>query len=167
MKAAFDVKMNVKTMYNFLMSHTYSGISGYLSHIIGLGMLVLFFATFGEADSNRSVFYAVFGIWFMVYLPVSLYSKSVKQVKLNPVYKKPLSYIVDENGITTTQGEQKAAVTWEQILRVKETKVSFLVYTGRSFCFIFPKEAMGEQERIVRELIRKKVLPGKVKMHGN
>ena len=161
MKAAFDVKMNVKTMYNFLMSHTYSGISGYLSHIIGLGMLVLFFATFGEVDSNRSVLYAVFGIWFMVYLPVSLYSKSVKQVKLNPVYKKPLSYIVDENGITTTQGEQKAEVTWEQILRVKETKVSFLVYTGRSFCFIFPKEAIGGTGKDCKRVDPKKSTPRK------
>ena len=165
-KATFDVKMNTRVMYNFLMSHAYSGPSGFLSHIIGIVILVLFFTTLGETDTTKSVIYGIFGVWFLIYLPVSLYSKAVKQVKLNPVYKKPLTYTVDEQGIATSQGEQEAMVTWDKLVKVRETKLSLLIYTGKSYCFVLPKEAMGEQCATVKALIQEKIDPRKVKIHG-
>lgn len=167
MKATFDVKMTPKIMYNFLMHHTYTSAAGFFSTIVGIGILVLFFMTLGDEDAGKSAIYGIFGVWFLIYLPVSLYMKAAKQVKLNPVYKNPLTYTTDEQGITTTQGEAKAEVKWEDVMKVRETKLSLLIYTGKSYCFVLPKEAMGEQGRIVKELIRKKVKPGRVKIHGN
>ena len=167
MSAKFDVKMNQKVMYNFLMHHTYRTFAGFFSTAVGIGILVLFFATLGKEDVSRSIVYGIFGTWFLIYLPVSLYTKAARQVKLNPVYKKPLTYIVDETGITTTQEDQKAQVAWENLLKVRETKLSLLVYTGKTYCFVLPKEAMGENYRTVKALIRGKMDPKKVKMHGN
>lgn len=166
MKATFDVKMNTKVLYNFLMSHTYSGPSGFLSHLIGIAILVLFFVTWGETDTTKSMIYGIFGVWFLLYLPVSLYSKAVKQIKLNPMYKKPLTYTVDEEGIATSQGEQRAQVTWDKLMKVRETKLSLLIYTGKNYCFVLPKEAMGEQYAAVKALVQEKMDPRKVKIHG-
>ena len=167
MKATFDVKMNTRIMYDFLMKHTYSTLTGWLSHLIGVVLLVLYFATFGEADATKSTAYLVFGLWCLFYMPVSLYSQSARQVRLNPVYKKPLTYTVDTNGIMTVQGDQQAFVTWDKVIKVRETKRNLLIYTGKKFCFIFAKEAMGENQSIVKTLIRENVEPGKVKINGN
>lgn len=166
MKATFDVKMSTRVLYNFLMSHAYSKPSGPLSHVLGAVILALYFLTKGETDPTKSMIYIVFGVWFLVYLPVSLYSKAMKQVKLNPVYKTPLTYTVDEEGITTSQGQQRSAVTWDKLVKVKETRLSLLLYTGKSYCFVFPKEAMGEQCAAVKTLIQEKIDPRKVKIHG-
>lgn len=167
MKATFDVKMNQKVMYNFLMHHTYSGFSGFFSTAVGIGILGLFFATLGKTDPSQSVVYAIFGVLFLIYLPGSLFMKAAQQVKLNPVYKKPLTYTVDENGITSQQEEQKAEVQWENILKVRETRLSVLVYTGKAYCFILPKDAMGSQMATVKTLIRENIAPGKVKLHDH
>ena len=167
MKATFDVKMNTRIMYDFLMKHAYSGPTGWISHIIGIVLLVLFFATLGDVETTKSTAYIIFGMWFLVYMPLSLYSQSARQVKLNPVYKNPLTYTVDANGIKTVQGEQQAFVTWDKVLKVRETKQSLLLYTGKKFCFVFAKDAMGEQQEIVKTLIRENLDPGKVKINGN
>lgn len=167
MKATFDVKMNQKVMYNFLMHHTYSGFSGFFSTAVGIAILVLFFVTLGEEDPTKSVVYAIFGVLFLIYLPGSLFMKAVQQVKLNPVYKKPLTYTIDENGITSQQDDQKAEVKWENLLKIRETRLSLLIYTGKAYCFVLPKEAMGSQVSTVKTLIRENVDPGKVKMHDN
>ena len=167
MKATFDVKMNQKVMYNFLMHHTYTSFSGFFSTAVGIGILVLFFVTLGSEDPSKSMVYGIFGVLFLVYLPGSLFMKAAQQVKLNPVYRKPLTYSLDENGITSQQEEQKAEVKWEDIMKVRETRLSLLVYTGKAYCFVLPKEAMGDQSTTVKTLIRENVTPGKVKLHGN
>lgn len=167
MKAEFDVRMDRKAMYNFLMYHTYSGFSGFFSTAVGIGILIWFFVTLKDGDLSRSAIYGIFGVLFLVYLPGSLFMKAVQQVKLNPVYKKPLNYTMDEDGITTRQGDQMAEVKWENILKVRETRISLLVYTGKAYCFVLPKKAMGSQLSLVKTLIREKVDPGKVKIHDN
>ncbi len=167
MKVKFDVKMNQKTMYNFLMHHTYHTPAGYFATAVGIGILALFFATLGKEDAGKSVVYGIFGFWFLVYLPVSLYLKAARQVKLNPVYQKPLTYLIDETGITTSQGEQQDHVDWDQLVKIRETRLSLLIYTGKTYCFVLPKEAMGSNCQAVKDLIRAKVKAGRVKIHGN
>lgn len=154
-------------MYDFLLKHTYSTWTGWLSHLIGLVLLVLYFGTWGEVDTTRSTAYLVFGLWCLFYMPVSLFSQSARQMKLNPVYQNPLTYTVNANGIKTVQGKQQAFVAWDKVLKVRETKLSLLLYTGSKFCFVFPKEAMGEQQEIIKTLIRENLEPGKVKINGN
>ncbi|WP_394925798.1 YcxB family protein [uncultured Robinsoniella sp.] len=164
MEVKFDVKMTQKIMYNFLLSHTYKSFSGVFGVLFGAAALAVFAMTFEKVESWQSILYLVFGIWFILYLPITLYLKSVKQVKLNPVFKKPITYILNDEGIQTIQDDQNAELKWEDLVKVTETKLSLLVYTGKRYSFVFPKESIGEQYDELLKLIQGHVDAGKIKI---
>jgi hypothetical protein len=166
MEVRFDVKMTRKVMYNFLMNHTYRSFSGIVGILFGIGAFVLMGVTYGSVDTWQSILYLVFGVWFLLYLPVSLYTKAMKQVKLNPTFQKPITYVINEEGITTQQGEQHVTIPWEDMMKVSETKISLLMYTGKRYSFVLPKESMGAQYETVVGLIREHMDAKQVKIKG-
>ena len=83
----FEVKMTQKLMYNFLMNHTYRSFGGVLGVLFGVSSLVMFFGSLGKTDPSFSLLYLIFGLWFMLYLPINLYIRAGRQVKRNAVFK--------------------------------------------------------------------------------
>lgn len=164
MNVKFDVKMTQKILYDFWMNHTYRSFSGWFSIIFGVTVIVLAFVTKDTAESYMTVLYIVFGLYFLLFQPITLYLRAAKQVKANPMFKEMLSYEVNDNGIITTQKDQKAEIKWEQILKVAETKCSYLLYTGKRNSFVLPKECMGDKITVVEALIRKHIKPEQVKI---
>lgn len=160
MKAEFEIKMTTGTMYRFLMYHAYHGFSGIFSIVAGAALLVYFFATMGDGGANKWI-YAVFGVLFLIYQPWTLYTQAVRQAKLNPVFKKPLHYVLSEEGMSVTQGEAASEMKWDAVQKVRETSKCILVYTGSRNACIWVKEQMGPQEAQAREILKKKV-PGKL-----
>lgn len=78
MEVKIEVKMTPKIMYDFMMYHTYRSFSGIFGIILGIAAFVMFGTTLGKTDLSYSIVYCLFGVWFIVYLPVSLYTKSKK-----------------------------------------------------------------------------------------
>lgn len=166
MEVKFDVKMTQKIMYDFLMNHTYRSMSGIAGVLFGLGAFVIMAVTWGNVPEWQSMVYLLFGVWFLLYQPVSLYMRAAKQVKLNPTFKKPVTYIMNDEGITTMQEDKQAVIAWEDMLKVTETKLSLLAYTGKRYSFVLPKESMGEQYETVVKLIRGHMDANRVKIKG-
>lgn len=160
MKAEFDIKMTTGMMYHFLLYHAYHGFSGIFSIVAGAALLVYYFAALGNGGANHWI-YALFGALFLVYQPWTLYTQAVRQAKLNPVFKKPLHYVLSEEGMTVTQGEATSEMKWDAVQKVRETSKCILVYTGSRNACILVKAQMGPQEGYARELLKKKV-PGKL-----
>ena len=156
MEVTFKVKMNVRKMFHFLMYHTYHGIQGPLSLLFGAAGIVICIWTYGDVAATWSALYGFFGILFLIYEPISLYLRAATQVKLNPVFKKPLVYTMDEKGIITMQEEQKAEVSWEQLRKIKESKSYFFCYTSIQNAFIFPKKDFKDQKEKAENLLREK-----------
>lgn len=164
MEVKFEVKMTPEIMYNFMLNHTYKSPTGFLGVAFGIASFVMFGVTLGKTTTTFSMLYLIFGIWFVLYLPVSLYMRSKKQVKSNAVFQKPITYIVNEKGIQIIQGEQKADCKWENIWKVCRTGKSLLVYSGKRNAFVLPKEAIGEQYDTLVKLLRKNMPEKKVKL---
>ncbi len=164
MEAKVEVKMTTGAMYEFLLYHTYHSLNGILSILFGIGAFALYFATRETAQPYQRTIYLVFGLIFLIYMPVSLYFRAVKQVQLNPVFKHPLTYTVNEAGLTTTQGEQTGAVEWNALVKAVETRKSILLYTTKRYSYVLPKACMGGNESSVRQLIKEKMPAGKVKI---
>lgn len=164
MSAKFDVKMTKKILYDFLMTHTYRSFSGWFSIIIGLCGVVFTIFSVGKAETMMTVVYGLFSVYFLLYQPLVLYMKAAKQIKMNPMYREPLHYEVNDEGILSFQNDQQALIPWENILKVTESKYSFLLYTGKISSFVLPRESMGTQITIVEGLIRKHLAAGKVKI---
>ena len=141
-------------MYRFLMYHMYHSFQGIFSSVAGLGILTLFLLF---RDSSQSWIYLLFGILFLVYEPWSLYTRAVKQVKLNSVFKKPLKYSVTDAGITVTQDETVNEAAWENIQKVRETGKSIYVYTSIRNAFIWEKSQMGTETGPAKQLLSEHV----------
>ncbi len=163
MKSEFDIKVTVLSMYRFLMNHTYRGLSGAVSLVGGIGLIVLYFAMRNGGTGNTWL-YLFFGGLFLVYLPWTLYSRALKQVKLNPVFKHPLHYVLTEETLEVQQGEASNQIKWENVWMVRETGQSILVYTSQKNAFIWIKDQLGNQEQTVRALLEKVIDPKRLKL---
>lgn len=164
MSAEFEVKMTPKILFDFQLFHTYHSFSGVFGILFGIGTLILAIATFGKVSVSMTAVYLLFTVYLLPLQPVMLYFRAAKQAKLNPVFRKPLTYVVNDEGITSAQEESEAHIAWEQIVKVKETKKSLLLYTGKRYCSILPKESMGGQITVVVGLIRKHLKAEQIKV---
>ena len=164
MEVKFEVKITPQIMYNFMLNHTYKSLTGVLGVLFGIASFILFGITLGKTTSIFSILYLLFGIWFILYLPVSLYMRSKRQVKNNAVFQKPITYVLNEKGIQIIQDKQKADCKWENILKVCQTGKSVLVYSGKRNAFVLPKEAIGGQYDELVKIFRKNMPEKKVKL---
>ena len=64
------------------------------------------------------------------------------------------------------QEDKKAVIAWEDMMKVTETKLSLLAYTGKRYSFVLPKECMGGQYEDVVKIIREHMEPQRVKIKG-
>ncbi len=149
----FDVKMKTKDMYQFLLYHTYSRFSGWFGVFLSLGAIFLLVKNFDMYDDQRRLILFVIGLLFTVVNPIMLLSKAYQQVKLNPVYKKPLHYAISDIGITIAQEEQEQTMEWEQMYKYHEFCGSIYVFTSRIHAFVFPASQMGEQKDSIKRFL--------------
>ncbi len=157
MKCEFDVQMTASSLYDYNMYHTYSGTAGIVGTAVGTLFLILFAA-------YRQPAYLVAGLVIILYSPVVLYMNSVKPIKLNPVYKNPLHYMLDEEGVTVTAGDESLKVEWDKMIKARATNQSILLYTGPKSAWVFPKKDPGQKRYDVIEMISTHMSSEKVKI---
>ena len=151
----FSVQITVKDMFLFLVHHSYRGVSLLADAIVTFGAIGLLITGFGEGDPVKTVALIFVALLFTVVHPLQLYTKARKQVKKNDVFKKPLDYVLTDEGSTLSQGEQSQSITWEDVYQVKEYKSQILVYTARVYAFVWPKSALAKCEAEIKELFKK------------
>ncbi len=159
MKAEFDVKMTVPVMYDYMMYHTLTGIQFWMAVAIGL-MLGVMFAI------NHNPLYLAAGIIVIGYLPVERYIQAGKQVTLNPVFKEPLHYTLDEEKMSIDVLDEHMDAAWDTVTKVRSTRKSLILYTNNVSATIFPKESLGEDYDKVVSLIKNGVPAKRVKIRG-
>ena len=154
-----DVKITSGDLYDFLLRHSYNSVSGLLGAVIGaLGVVV--------GISRQYWIYLILGGVILLYLPWTLYIKSKQQAVNNPVFKEPLHYVLDENGITNSQGDSSTCQKWEDCLKAVSTGRSIIVYTAKNNATIFPKSQMQDKTTDVIEMISTHMPPTKVKIRS-
>ena len=157
MEFEFDVKMTSSALYDYNMHHAYTGPSGIMGTAVGAMLIILY-----AAYSN--IYYLIAGIILILYIPVELYIKSTKQVKLNPMFRNPIHYILSDEGIKIAQGDQEVDIEWDMITKAQSTNQSLILNTGRNSAIVFPKKDLGEKRYDVIEIISVHVSPDKVKI---
>lgn len=164
MPIEFDVKLEVKDMYRFSMYHTYTGFQGILSIVIGLFAFIYAGMTAGKVSLTYTLIYILFGVVFLIYMPVSVYMNSKRQILMSDVLKNTLHYALDEDGITTAQGEQTAQLPWKQIYKIVETKSNILVYSSRRNAYVIPQSAVIDKHDDMITLMQSKMEKFRIKV---
>lgn len=157
MKVEFDVKITAADLYDYMLSHTYSSFSGLFGSIVGALFIVMYF-------SVGYFLYLFAGVVILLYIPCSLFMRAHKQVALNEAFKKPLHYVLTDEGVTVSQGENEMFQEWDVVYKAKSTNRSLLVYTSKVNAWIFPKKDLGKDKEAVIQLISAHVAPDKVKI---
>lgn len=157
MELDFDVQVTPGAMYDYLLHHTYSGMSGILGTAFGIFLIMAFAAT-------RYPIYLIAGIVVIVYLPVTLYLKANQQIAMTPAFKKPLHYHMDDDGISVSQDDSTQQQAWEDCYRAISTHHSIILYTSRTTASIFPRTDLGERQEALIRMISAHMPPEKVKI---
>lgn len=163
METKFDVKLTTKDMFNFYLYHMYTRASGIFSIVLSLVILYLLVTTYADNSSTQNLFYVVFLLLFLVYSPFSLWLKAKRQVS-SPMFKEAIMYQISDSGIKTLQKKESAEIKWEDIMTVKSTGRSLIVYVNKIRAYVLPKNCMGEQYNQVVTMIKKNMEPNKVKL---
>ena len=157
MRVEFDVKITAADLYDYMLSHTYSGFSGLFGSIVGALFIIMYF-------SVGYFLYLIAGAVILLYIPCSLFLRAHKQVALNEAFKKPLHYVLTDEGVTVSQGEDEMFQEWDVVYKAKSTNRSLLIYTSKVNAWIFPKRDLGKDKEAVIQLISAHVAPDKVKI---
>lgn len=153
----FDVNINAKVLYDYMLRHTYSGLQGIMGTMIGCLLIMMFL-------SNQSIMYLIFGIIVIAYIPVSLFLSSNRQAMSVEAFKKPLHYRLLEEGIEVSQGDIVELQAWDGMIKAVATGKSIIIYTSRTKAAIFPRADLGTDTVNVIEIISTHMDPNKVKI---
>lgn len=130
-------------MYQFNLYHAYHGFQGIVATLVGVWVLIMAVITFGKVEMMYTLLYLVFGVVFLVYVPVSLNLRSKQQIRNSEILKQALHYKIDDAGIHVSQGEETAELEWKQIYKMVSTRNSLLIYSNRVNAYVIPREAVG------------------------
>ena len=158
MEVGFETRITPGDLYDYMLHHSYSSMSGLLGTMVGALMIVGFFM------NMDNVLLLIVGIVVLAYLPWNLFLKSRQQALNNPAFRKPLIYLLDEEGIHVSQDDVTQMQKWEDMVKAVSTRNSIIVYTSRMNACIFPRRDMGEKSGKVIEMISTHMAPAKVKI---
>lgn len=152
-----DVKIEAKDLFDYMMAHAYNSPAGILGSCFGALMVVIGVLT-------QMWIYLVCGVVLLLYLPWTLNIRSRQQVLNNPAFQKPLRYVLDEQGLSVSQGEETQSQTWDNMYKAVSTARSIIIYTSRQSATILPRRELGERLPQVIEIISTHMAPEKVKI---
>ena len=157
MEARFDVQMTTFKLYDFNLQHSYKKPVSIIATAIGAIFLLLFI-------NYLKWYYIAAAVLLIFYLPVSLLRSSFMKVQFIDYFKEPVSYVVNDIGITVRAQGEEQTVEWKDCVKACNTRQSYFVYTGKNSAFIFPKKDMGDKTADVLKLISTHIDPSKVKI---
>ncbi len=152
-----DVKIEAKDLYDYMVAHTYSKPINILASCFGAFMIIV-------GMMNKHWVFVIGGVVLLLYLPWTLFLKSRQQVVNNPVFKETMHYVLDDKGITISQGEQTQSQEWGNMYKAISTNKSIIVYTSPVNATIFPRRALGDNVTQCIQIICTHMPPAKVKI---
>lgn len=164
MSVKFEVKMTDKIMYDFLLYHTYTHMSGLLGAMIGVLALGMGINYMLSGDSMAAMPAFILAALFLVVTPVSLKGKAKTQVQRTKMFQKPLEYELSEEGVTVRQGELEVTNKWEDFSKAVSMNRAVILYVTRMRALIFPRESMEEQYEAAVKMISTHMPPKNVKI---
>lgn len=154
-----DVKIEANDLYDYMLRHSYNSAVGIIGSCFGALIVVL-------AVLTTQWIYLIFGLIILLYLPWTLFFRSKRQVLSNPSFQQPLHYLLDDQGLTISQGEDSVQYLWEEMHKAVSTGRSIILYTSPMNATIFPKRQLEDQKIAVIEMISTHMPPAKVRIRS-
>lgn len=164
MSVKFDVKMTKKAMFDFMLYTSYTSLSGIIGVVFGGVTLFLGVRqTMMGYYSAAATFFLFAGI-FLIGNPLTLKMRSAEQVTKSPMFQKPITYELTEEGVKISQEDQSAVNEWKEFQKAVSTNQSIILYISKMRALIFPRESLGENYGAAVKMISTHMPPKKVKI---
>jgi len=155
-----DIKLTVGDLYDYNLRHSYTQISTLLATAVGIaGVAVGLYWR-----QQYWIMMVVIGALLILYMPITLFVKSSQTIALSPAMKKPVHYLLNEEGITVTQGDQSQTLPWDGVTRAVSTGRSIIIYTSKNSASVFPRKQVGESLPVLIQTISANLDPKKNKI---
>ena len=153
MNIKFEVKMTKKAMFDFMLYTSYTSLSGSVGVIFGGVTLVLGSRQCMLGSYSTAATFFLFAAIFLIGNPLHLKARAAEQVMRSPMFQKPISYELNEEGIRISQDEQSVLNEWGDFRKAVSTGQSVIIYVTKVRALIFPRESMGEQYAAAVQMI--------------
>ncbi len=160
----FDTQVGKKDLYHFLMRHFYTSFSGIFGILLSLVALVVLILNFNKREPFQLLILIVMASLFTVVQPLQMLQKAGTQIKRNPVFQKPLHYVVNKKGISVSQNGESSTIEWKEIRKIIETKKAFFVYMSTLNANVIPKEQISDKKDSFCELVKENMVKGTYKL---
>ena len=149
MEVSFDLDIEVKDMYKFLMNNIYRKVTGIIWVIFSFVVIGVTVYTWGDVEYAYSALMILLAALYTVINPVMLYFKARKQIKRTDAFKNTLHYTVDSEGIKISQGEANAEAAWEDMWKAVRYGSQIVLYANAVNAFIWPVRCIKNYDALV------------------
>jgi len=155
-----DIKLTVGDLYDYNLRHSYTQISTLLATAVGIaGVAVGIYWR-----QQYWIMMIVIGALLILYMPITLLVKSSQTFALSPAMKKPVHYVLNDEGITVSQDGQSQTLAWSGVHKAVSTGRSIIIYTSKNSASVFPKRQVGEALPVLIQTISSNIDPKKNKI---
>lgn len=153
-------KLDKKDILAFLFSHNYSRLGGKLTALAGIIALVLAPVFIYKGNLATGLILCIVALMYTVATPLDFYFKASRQMRVNPVFKNKITYILSEEDFEVKLYTGASKVSWEKVIKVTELKNQFLIYLKEKHAMIVPKKnfACVDDVELLKEFIQEKKL---------
>lgn len=154
MKVYVKVRMRAEFIYDLLLFHTYSRLSGFLVNLLGLAVIITggFLLRNQTIQLQQAFVYVWGGVMILMFTPITLRLQA-RRMMGQPRYGSEIQYGFDENGIEERLGEQISTYGWDTVHKAVSTPKDIAFYIEESSALVLPKECFGENFMPVMKLV--------------
>lgn len=163
MSVQFEIKLSEDHMYEFLLKHYYTHLSGILITVAGIVSAIIAAFFLYRLDFTQGGIWVMSAFIFLFVNRKTLKSKARIQVKESDMINKPLHCELTGNGVIIRRDGDTVTNPWEDFTKVYTTKHVVILYVGRVRAFILPKEQMGEHYQMAVEIIKEHIPRRKIR----
>ena len=164
MAVKFDVKMTRNAMFDFMLYTSYTSFSGISGVVLGGAGAFLAVQKIASGDFTAAVPFLLVAIFFLIGNPFNMWTRAAEQVLKTPMFQKPITYEMTEEGVVISQDDQEVLNEWVNFQKAISTNKSLILYVTKVRAIILPKESLGEQYAAAVQMISTHMHPKKVKI---
>lgn len=154
MSVKVEVRMDAKSMADFMVYHIFSGKAGVMALILGglnVGCTVSFvlWGNYGMAG-----LFLAFAVLVLAGFPYIIRRKVIRQVEASERLRAPVTYTFDEEGIETVREDDSGKASWDVFQKAVSRKRILILYDAAKHAIVLPVDQLGENYRPVVDMIR-------------
>lgn len=163
MEVKFEVELERKHIFSFLIRHTYFAFSGYCGLLISLCAYAATIYTWNRMPVGNSIMLLLAGMMFTVIQPLALFIKANKEASQKGS-NKPINYLINREGLLLTQNGDTALYRWQQVTKITSTSLAVVIYVDNRRTFILSKEAIGDKYEMLKQIVNANAVASYIKI---